>query len=186
MDEVTYETAVYRAKHWGNEHGFFSVGGGWIYDNVNPGKSFCHGWSVLYDRRRRTIETWRRARGLKNAIGEPLKPSLSVAHVQAYSDKGYWNTVQQIFQLDRQGIHVGSTNQRDQKCYVIGIAWERSYRAGSTRLIYSSYEERIRAFRQAIKDAAEIDHDEIIEWRLVYAHEAKYVAECYPDAIKIK
>ncbi len=184
MKQVTYEQAIYRARHWGHEHGFASVGGGWIYYG-NSEKSFCHGWSTLYYMRKRTIETWRRARGLKNAIGEPLKPSLSVAFVQAPSDKGYWNTIQQIHQLDRQGIYVGSTNARDQKSYVIGIGWEGSWRAGSTRLSYSSYDERLLAFRQAIKDAAEVDHDEIIEWRLVYAHEAKYVAECYPDAIKV-
>lgn len=185
MEQVTYEQAIYRARHWGHEHDFASVGGGWIYYG-NSEKSFCHGWSRLYDMKRHTIETWRRSKGLKNAIGEPLRPSLSPVtfHVN-YEEGAEWNMYQQINQLDKHGEHVHSTRIKDQKAYVVGIAWNRSYRTGSTRLTYETWDERLRAFRQAIMDAAEIDHDEIIDWRLVYAHELRYVAECYPDAINI-
>jgi hypothetical protein len=185
---VTYEEARYRAKHWGQAHGYYSFGGGHIFygDWFKGKKRVVQGWANLYDMHRHTIESWRRARGLKNALGEPLRPSLSpITFIVNYEEGAEWNMYQQIHQLDRNGEHVHSTRIKDQKAYVIGIGWNGSYRAGSTRVIYDTWNERLRAFRQAIEDAAEIDHDEIIDWRLVYAHEARYVAKCYPDAINI-
>lgn len=189
MDEITYEQARYRGKHWGQARGYYSFGGGHIFkgDWYKGKKRVIQGWANLYYRHQHAIETWRRDRGLENAIGEPRKPSLSPSTFLVNNEgDAYWNQAQQINKLDADGRFVHSHRIYDQKAYVVGIGWARSWRSqSSTRMHYSTYAARLEEFRAAIEEAAAAVNDEIIEWRLVYAHEAAYVAECYPDAIKV-
>ncbi len=79
-----------KVKEWGEDHGYFGRGGGWIYHEISQ-NPVCHGWQKLYQLHRDEIDAW-----IRN--GNMTKTR------KAYKDRPKENCVYCSIELDRSNI----------------------------------------------------------------------------------